>query len=512
MKKIFSLMLIFTLSILLICCNEGDKEIEMESKGSMESSIINSSSNNIESSSAISSSEALINESSNVTSSNIESSKENDEIDYSHAIFASPNGLGDGSVNNPCSILDGINKLSMNNNELYLYPGTYNLNQVIVLNDKGTNDSYYKISSLQSGKVILDFGKNYRESQVINGYYNKEKAKGIVIKGEYYHIKGLTVTNCASSGIHLVGSYNIVENCILAYNGNTGLNISSPSTNPKETWAHDNLVLNCTSYGNYDWDRETNQGEDADGFACKLTSGANNVFDGCISYNNSDDGWDLFTKQKTGAIGSVTIKNCVAFNNGYSILGEDLKNGNGFKLGGRAIEVDHFVTNSIAFNNKANGFDDNSNPGTITLKNCTGYNNGKRNFATGRFLDENNTYTSTWYEGEDLMGPIENVPKSHNIYENIISYNGALDDSYSGSAINCYFYSMDNGYNYFENGSCNSKYNIGNQIDLFNPFNSEEIDLSDLDNIQYLYRNSDNTVNLNGFLKIKDNYSFGASL
>ena len=36
--------------------------------------------------------------------------------------------------------------------------------------------------------------------------------------------------------------------------------------------------------------------EDADGFAAKLTVGDGNVFDGCISYNNADDGWDFFAK------------------------------------------------------------------------------------------------------------------------------------------------------------------------------------------------------------------------
>jgi hypothetical protein len=62
-------------------------------------------------------------------------------------------------------------------------------------------------------------------------------------------------------------------------------------------------------------------GENADGFACKLTTGYGNVFDGCISYNNSDDGWDLYTKAESGPIGPVTIQNCIAFNNGMTTQG-----------------------------------------------------------------------------------------------------------------------------------------------------------------------------------------------
>ena len=432
--------------------------------------------------------------------------------DYSNALFASPSGGGNGTIDSPCSILEGINKLNSSKNKLYLYSGTYNLNAPILL--RNSTETKYEISAFQDEKVILDFGKDYRKTQNKEGNYNSEKSKGIVIKGNYYHIKGITITNCGAHGLHISGSYNKVENCIFAYNGNTGLNISSGSNSPKENWAHDNLVLNCTSYGNYDWDRlDGNEGEDADGFGSKLTSGANNVFDGCISYNNSDDGWDFFTKILTGKIGSVTIKNSVAFRNGYSINGEELKNGNGFKLGGRAIEVDHFVYNSIAFNNKSNGFDDNSNPGKLTLENCTAYNNGNKNYAMGRFLEEINTYKSTWYEGDTLMGPIEDVPKSHNNFNNCISYKCKSNDTFCGVANNCYFYNTYDKYQIFTNESiCNSKYNIGSVINSFNPFESLEIDLSDLDNIHYLYRNDDYSVNLKSFLKLKEAYNIGANL
>lgn len=66
---------------------------------------------------------------------------------------------------------------------------------------------------------------------------------------------------------------------------------------------------------------DPDNGEDADGFACKLTTGEGNVFSGCISYNNVDDGWDLYTKSATGAIGAVSIEDCVAYNNGVTSSG-----------------------------------------------------------------------------------------------------------------------------------------------------------------------------------------------
>lgn len=438
---------------------------------------------------------------------------EEDIIDYTNSIFVSTTGNGDGSYNNPYSLDKGLANLSLNKT-LYLLGGDYNVDSVIKLKADGNSNTYYKILAYKDEKVILDFGKNYSKEQDLTGNYNSEKAKGIVVEGSYYHIKGLTITNCGAQGMQISGSHNIIENCVFAYNGNTGCDIIGASNKSYNEWPHDNLIKNCTSYGNYDWDRLDNmQGEDADGLGCRLTTGDNNVFDGCIAYNNSDDGYDLFTKHLTGAIGPVTIKNSIAFSNGYSITGESMKNGNGFKLGGRAIEVSHLVENCIAFYNKANGFDDNSNPGTITLKKCSSYKNGTRNYAMGRFLEENNTYTSTWNENGILFGPIENVSKSHNIFEDCISYAGGITDSYSGMASNCYFYSSYNKYLIFEElNNCNSKYIKGKEINVFEPFISTSISLNNLDNIHYEYRKADYSINLNSFLKLKDDFNIGASL
>lgn len=74
------------------------------------------------------------------------------------------------------------------------------------------------------------------------------------------------------------------------------------------------------------------------------------MFDGCISYSNSDDGWDLFAKSATGPIGVITIRNCVAFNNGTLSNGVHYANGdmNGFKLGGSGVGTPHKVMNCLS--------------------------------------------------------------------------------------------------------------------------------------------------------------------
>ena len=131
--------------------------------------------------------------------------------------------------------------------------------------------------------------------------------------------------------------------------------------------------------------------ENADGFAAKLTCGEGNVFDGCMAYNNSDDGWDLYAKEATGPIGVVTIQNCIAFRNGYTEFGEGYGDcdGNGFKLGGAGVGSPHIVKNCLAFENLHCGFTDNNNPKLAKIIDCTAVNNdiggdGKPNFSVYR--------------------------------------------------------------------------------------------------------------------------------
>ncbi|MGN1224849.1 MAG: dockerin type I domain-containing protein, partial [Ruminococcus sp.] len=175
-------------------------------------------------------------------------------------------------------------------------------------------------------------------------------------------------------------------------NQDTGLQISRYNTSDATIadWPSYNLILNCTAKNNCD-DATM---ENADGFAAKLTCGEGNVFDGCMSYNNSDDGWDLFAKSETGPIGIVTIQNCIAFRNGFTEFGEGYGDcdGNGFKLGGSGIGSPHVVKNSLAFENLNCGFTDNNNPKLGTIIDCTAMNNGgggngKPNFSCYRCTD-----------------------------------------------------------------------------------------------------------------------------
>jgi hypothetical protein len=78
---------------------------------------------------------------------------------------------------------------------------------------------------------------------------------------------------------------------------------------------------------------------------------------------------------------TTTLENCWAFRNGYLEDGTDAgenANGNGFKMGGsddKTLAHNFILKNCLAFSNKAKGFDQNSNRGSMTLYNCTGHGN-----------------------------------------------------------------------------------------------------------------------------------------
>lgn len=164
-----------------------------------------------------------------------------------------------------------------------------------------------------------------------------------------------------------------------AFNHDSGLQISRISADtPQSQWPADNLVLSSESHDNADSD-----GEDADGFAAKLTAGPGNVFRYAVSHNNIDDGWDLYTKPGTGPIGVVTIEDSLSYDNGTLSDGSQAGNGdrNGFKLGGEDIPVNHVIRRNIAYHNGKHGFTYNRNLGTMTVSDNVSIDNTERNFS-----------------------------------------------------------------------------------------------------------------------------------
>ena len=286
-------------------------------------------------------------------------------------VYVSPDGsaTAEGTYHSPMDIATAL-KYACAGQKIILKAGTYQLSSGLVA-ERGINGTAEKKITLMADpkaatRPVLDFGN---------------QGSGLVIAGDYWYLQGFDVTRSTGKGVQISGNYNVADQLMTYRNGNTGLQISRyRGTDLWEDWPSNNLVLNCTSHNNADPGYE-----DADGFTAKLTVADGNVFDGCIAYYNADDGWDLFAKPETGAIGRVTIKNCIAYKNGYIQDPETLAeinagNGNGFKMGGSSITGYHVLENSVAFANKAKGIDSNSCP-DIQVKNSISFDNEGANVA-----------------------------------------------------------------------------------------------------------------------------------
>ncbi len=179
---------------------------------------------------------------------------------------------------------------------------------------------------------------------------------GIKCNGSYWNITNMTIKNGPSCGIVFqTGGYNYASGITTSGNHDSGFQIYNAS--------HDNNVVSCHSNNNYD---TATGGENADGFACKLSGGKNNKFSSCSASTNSDDGWDLYGQPYT-----VTITSCTATTNGQGSAGD----GNGFKLGSSGQSVAHTCTYCTSNNNRGCGYTGNGNTGHITTTGSTGSGN-----------------------------------------------------------------------------------------------------------------------------------------
>jgi hypothetical protein len=300
------------------------------------------------------------------------------------ALYAAPNGSASaaGTQASPTTLASAITRVTAGGT-IYLRGGTYASASTITIapGNNGTSGARKSLVAYPGEMPVLNFSAMAEDPA----------NRGLAVNGSYWRIAGLVVERAGDNGIFVGGSNNIIERTVTRFNRDTGLQLSRiASDTPNAQWPANNLILSAESHDNADSD-----GEDADGFAAKLTVGGGNVFRYAVSHNNIDDGWDLYTKTETGPIGVVTIEDSLAYQNGTLSNGGQAGNGdrNGYKLGGEDIKVNHIVRRSIAYRNGKHGFTYNSNPGAMTISHTISIDNTERNFSfdAGTSVFRNNT-------------------------------------------------------------------------------------------------------------------------
>ncbi|MFI8287575.1 carbohydrate-binding protein [Streptomyces sp. NPDC085614] len=287
------------------------------------------------------------------------------------ALYVAPGGTDGaaGTVSSPTTLTSAISRVT-SGGTIYLRGGRYGqaVTVTVPAGQDGTSAARTTLAAYPGETPVLDFSAQTQSAS----------NRGLQLNASYWHIRGIVVERAGDNGIYVGGSHNVVERTVTRFNRDTGLQLGRiASTTPSSAWPSDNLILSAESHDNADSD-----GEDADGFAAKLTTGTGNVFRYTVSHHNIDDGWDLYTKPDTGPIGPVTIEDSLSYANGTLSDGSQAGAGdrNGYKLGGEDIGVNHIVRRSIAYRNGKHGFTYNSNPGSMAVSNNVSIDNSERNF------------------------------------------------------------------------------------------------------------------------------------
>jgi hypothetical protein len=300
--------------------------------------------------------------------------------------YVSPTGTSTaaGTIAAPLTFSAAIAKALVAGDSVLLRDGMYSFNSLQQLSKSGTSAKFIYIGAYKKEVPVLDFRTEP---------YNSSN-QGVKLAGNYVHLKGITVQGAGDNGIQVTGSNNKIELCVTRWNCDAGMQMKTGS---------DNLILNCDSYENFDYETggtaSPDYGGNADGFADKqYTNTGTNTYKGCRSWRNGDDGWDSYEK-----IGNTVYDSCWCFSmtpstfdmtdhirfktdsaswfyqfknaSGRYVI-TNYGNGNGFKLGGNYTANNATLHNCVAVANPVKGFDQNNNNGTMTIYNCTSYNNG----------------------------------------------------------------------------------------------------------------------------------------
>lgn len=303
-------------------------------------------------------------------------------------IYVSPSGKdsNSGTLTKPYFTLNKAWSVVTSGDTIYLRGGTYLYTVSSQLTYKNaTSNNPIKIWAFPGENPVIDYSSITPTSYIFGLYLQNVS---------YIHLKGIRITNIQQpvSGITQYGMilWNHVSNCTfeqleIDHIGGWGVVTGD--------FCNNNLFLNCDSHHNSDrYSSDTWGG--SDGFqssswnqSSQGQASTGNIFRGCRSYWNSDDGWDLRRCE-----GVWTLENCWSFWNGYR-PGEQIGdadsfteggNGEGLKIAGNfgpsTIEVRRIIQNCLIFENRATGLggwaDIEGGPIGMHIYNTTVFKNG----------------------------------------------------------------------------------------------------------------------------------------
>jgi hypothetical protein len=287
----------------------------------------------------------------------------------------------------PWRTLERLNSAGVNPGDtVYIRGGTYystktadDENQTYLSGINGSSDHPIIIEAYPGEKVIFDFSNVLQPDNANkHGYVGLEMQhctwtywKNLRFTGVYQNKSG---NGCAN--IHIYECDNTTFENIESDHGMTGFACEN---------SNNVTYINCDAHDMDDpyTNGPTGAHNNSDGFSRTGddNTSTNTIYRGCRAWWCSDDGWDCFNTN-----GLIIYDGCWAFWNGY-LPGTTQRggDGNGFKMGGGKTHVtggiSRFLRNCIAFQNRANGFDQNAATFIAEVYNNTAYENGQWGFA-----------------------------------------------------------------------------------------------------------------------------------
>ncbi len=318
---------------------------------------------------------------------------------FAATFYVAPNGndANPGTIDKPFATVQKAQDAANAGDVVYLRGGTYHMTEaqiskkermwayVTYLDKSGKAGAPITYTAYENEKPVFDLADVKPTGLRVTVFY---------VSGSYIHLKGFEVigtqvtikTHTQSECFENQGSNNIYEQLSMHDGMAIGFYLLSGSNN---------LILNCDAYRNWDYFSENGKGGNTDGFGCHPRPGSkNNVFKGCRSWFNSDDGYDVINSHE-----SVTFDHCWAMYNGYGTDFKSLGDGNGFKGGGfaRRPAADipnpvprHTIMFCLSVRNKASGFYANHHINGNDWFNNTAYRNGNNFNMLNRLLDDVN--------------------------------------------------------------------------------------------------------------------------
>lgn len=243
--------------------------------------------------------------------------------------------------------------------EIIAEPGNYSMNGIWRVQSGGRSGNPLVIrgendprNSPDSESTILDW----------NEINNNTDNSGMEIRAPFVHFTDFVVQGSGDEGLNVErgGDNCLIERCVARRNRSWGIMVQNVTqTVTRDCHAHHNGTDESSEGG--------------DGF--NGTGSEDLLFERCISWRNSDDGFDNWKSQ------GHTMLDCVAYENGWGPSGD----GRGFKMGSPQEGDEppwggHDIIRCVAFNNTHFGFTWNRAKIANRFINCTSVGNAKHSY------------------------------------------------------------------------------------------------------------------------------------